>query len=176
VATLKILQDTDAFNPRKDFDHLGTMVCWHRNYNLGDEQPRMDPQDFLATLPKGSIVLPLFLYDHSGITMSTHPYHCPWDSGQVGYIYATPEKIRSEFNVKRISRKLRDKVTRCLEAEVSEYDDYLTGNVWGFQFTADDGTEDSCWGFFGSDAKAGIAEYLPDTARPLLDSAWDARS
>ncbi len=37
------------------------------------------------------VILPLYLYDHGGITMRTNPFSCPWDSGQVGWIYA-PKK------------------------------------------------------------------------------------
>jgi len=37
------------------------------------------------------VILPLYLYDHGGITMSTGAFSCPWDSGQVGWIYA-PKK------------------------------------------------------------------------------------
>ena len=37
----------------------------------------------------GMVILPLYLYDHSGITMNTCGFSCPWDSGQVGWIYAS---------------------------------------------------------------------------------------
>ena len=40
--TITIMPDADPPNPRDD-DNLGTMVCWHRCYRLGDKQPR-DPQ------------------------------------------------------------------------------------------------------------------------------------
>ena len=29
-------------NPR-DWDNLGVMACWHRRYDLGDEQPQCSP-------------------------------------------------------------------------------------------------------------------------------------
>ena len=32
----------------------------------------------------GFVFLPLYLFDHSGITMNTSGFSCPWDSGQVG--------------------------------------------------------------------------------------------
>jgi len=38
--TIKIHQDEFAIDPREDFDHLGTMACWHARYNLGDPEPR----------------------------------------------------------------------------------------------------------------------------------------
>jgi hypothetical protein len=37
-------------------------------------------------------VLPLYLYDHGNITMSTGSFHDTWDSGRVGFIYMTKEK------------------------------------------------------------------------------------
>ena len=43
--------------------------------------------------------LNLYLYDHSGITMScgtANPFSCPWDSGQVGWIIAEKEEIMRE--------------------------------------------------------------------------------
>ena len=38
------------------------------------------------------LMLPLYLYDHSGITMNTTGFSCPWDSGQVGccLLYTSP--------------------------------------------------------------------------------------
>lgn len=40
--TAVILQDTDPQNPRDPGwqENLGSMVCWHKRYNLGDK-PRM---------------------------------------------------------------------------------------------------------------------------------------
>ena len=40
------------------------------------------------------LMLPLYLYDHSGLAMSTESFsgrapHAEWDSGQVGWIYVS---------------------------------------------------------------------------------------
>ena len=43
---IKIFQDEMAENPR-EWDNLGTMVCFHPDYNLGDIQER-DPNEFLG--------------------------------------------------------------------------------------------------------------------------------
>src|SRR6266704_2227744 len=109
--TVRLEQDTDAESPR-DWDNLGTMVCWHRNYRLGDEHSYGDPQEFIESdeYRNAAIVLPLGLYDHSGITMYIGSEPSPfdpggWDSGQVGFIYISREKIRSEYSVKRISKQ-----------------------------------------------------------------------
>ena len=145
-----IYYDPDPLNPRKEFDHVGTMACWHRRYNLGDEQPSVAPTEFADELPKGTVILPLYFYDHSGITISTAPFSCPWDSGQVGYIYATPATIRKEYSVTEITPEIRAQVAAGLRSEVDEYDQYLRGDVYGYVVEGEDGEQlDSCWGFYG---------------------------
>jgi len=77
---------------------------------------------------KIAISLPVYLYDHSGITVSTCPFSCPWDSGQVGIIYVLKEKVREEFSVDRISEQLEKKVIDILESEIKNLDQYLTSD------------------------------------------------
>lgn len=121
-------------------------------------------EDLRAAAEKNAVILPLFLYDHSGITISTGPFSCPWDSGQVGWIYVTKDQIRKEYGVSRITKKVREKVIKLLEAEVETYDQYLTGDVWGFVIEhPEDGEVDSCWGFFGD-------EYCLKEARAAVDA------
>ena len=100
-----------------------------------------------AVVDQGGVVLPMYLYDHSGITMSVNEFSCPWDSGQVGFIYMTTEKIKEEFSGDE------DKAKACLLSEVKEYDQYLTNDVWGYRIIEDQTDEEmeSCWGFFGED-------------------------
>ena len=42
-----------------------------------------------------------FIYDHSGITMNTTGFSCPWDSGQVGWIYCSKKRFLSETGYKK---------------------------------------------------------------------------
>jgi hypothetical protein len=72
----------------------------------------------------GYVALPLYLYDHSGITMNTGGFGCPWDSGCVGLIVCDKETVDREFNGDR------DKAADALRAEVKAYDDYISGNVY----------------------------------------------
>ena len=182
---LDVMYDETARSPR-EWSNLGTMVCWHSRYGLGDKHDYSDPKDFLLSLllehenellagacpdvlsrlfyywknhdgandalclellnmaeelthsqlgdsfpadklgqviakddpawlwemveeelSSGEfrsivealgkyVILPLYLYDHSGITMSTGPFSCPWDSGQVGWIYASKKTFIDE--------------------------------------------------------------------------------
>lgn len=163
---LNIYRDTDAESPR-EWGNRGTMACFHGRYNLGDKDvPTMDEVKEIAT-SRDYISLPLYLYDHGGITMSCSPFSCPWDSGQVGVIFVSTERVRKEYGVKRISKKLRERVIGYLQGEVETYDQYLTGDVYGYELVRyeDDGAEieeGSCWGFYGSDpATNGMTDHLP---------------
>lgn len=180
---VKIEQDEDAPNPRTEQDNVGIMVCFHNSYDLGDKDHGVSHKDFsgwdemeahLFKEKNAAVVLPLYLYDHSGITIATTPFSCRWDSGQVGFIYCTKEKAVEEWGKKLCTKQVKDKARKYLEGEVKEYDQYLTGDVYGhivqaYELDNEDetldsleesewvdnsttiGEEDSCWGFFGSD-------------------------
>lgn len=173
---ITIFQDSYYESPR-DWDNLGTMVCWHRRYDLGDKHSFSEPSDFLEWKKRHDvIVLPLYLYDHSGITISTGPFSCPWDSGQVGYIYVEKDKVRKEWGWKHITKKRQERIEQALKQEVSTYDDYLTGNVYGYTVSRGDEELDSCGGFYGDYQTSGILEearasvkYEEKKALPLLE-------
>jgi len=161
--TLTIVPDNDAESPR-DWDNFGTMYCEHGRYNLGDKNAddiRIEDEDM--SLPdKGYTILPLYLYDHGGITMSTGSFSCPWDSGCVGYIYVSDKDAKENYGWKIITKKRREKIIKHLMAEVETYDQFLTGDVYGFILADESGEElDSCFGFYGRDpAKNGMADHV----------------
>lgn len=165
---IKLYPDEDSESPRQ-WDNLGHMACFHRHYALGDNyQDRPDhcndPDNFQEWVKEQgdeiAIILPLYLYDHSGITMWTqdgirrYHQHYAWDGGQVGWIYVLKSDIRAAFNVKRISKKNLEHARQLLISEVQTYDKFLIGDVYGYKvFQEDEETDLSCWGFFGeSDA------------------------
>ena len=114
------------------------------------------------------VILPLYLYDHSGITIRTTVFSCPWDSGQVGFIFATRKQAKEYYGVKKITKKSLVRLKAGLEASVREYDQFLTGDVWGYRIidVDEDGEEtdehDSCWGFYGHD-------YCVEQAKLVVD-------
>ncbi len=194
---IKIEQDTDPQCPRAEWDNQFVMVCFHPDYTLGDKEGLSTVQDWLHASPKfnewwidfsndevldlddpqdlgtaldrcGFITLPIYLYDHSGLTMNTRGFSCPWDSGQVGIIVANPVSVRKEHGWKRITPKRRELLLRWMKGEVTEYDKYLTGDVWGYIVTSPNETEeDSCWGFYGF-------EYCKEEAESV--AVWLAES
>jgi len=173
----EISPDEMADNPRH-WDNLGTMVCWHRRYRLGDQHTYATPQAFAEAIPPDEIItLPLYLFDHSGLALSTSSESfraCDpvgWDWGQVGYIYVSLTDVRREYSVKRISRQLRTRVLSVLRCEVEVYDMYLRGEVYAYTLTDRQTGEilDSCCGFFGDNPQTnGMADYLPDQYRDTI--------
>lgn len=173
---IEIFQDEDPQDPR-DWDNMGTMVCFHRRYALGDKS-NLSIEELKELVERKDVVaLPLYLYDHSGISMSTnrnYPFNCPWDSGQVGYIYVTYEDIKKNLAVERVTKKVIENVKKSLEIEVETYNDYLIGNVFGYIISRNKAMTDSCWGYLGDwDGK----EYGALTAaKEIIDSYYSSNS
>lgn len=154
---IEIFPDDDPIDPRSN-DNLGTMVCFHRRYSLGDKHD-YDSGDYngwdemkeaIIKNEKVGVILPLYLYDHSGITMNTTGFSCPWDSGQVGFIFISKDKMLKEYGRKRITPSFKTRIAEYLKNEVEEYDQYISGNCYGFRITDTDTDDevDSCWGFY----------------------------
>lgn len=157
--TYEIVQDTNPENPRREWDNAAYMICWHRRYNLGDDKDvpyEGAPEDFEEWARENDVIyLPLYLYDHSGITMRTTPFADRWDSGQVGYIYMTPERI--------IEEKLdTEKCYELMRSEVAIYDQYISGEIYGYIIKEDGEKVDSLWGLYGR-------EYAEEQARKMIE-------
>jgi hypothetical protein len=167
---IEVEQDENAESPRTSMDNFGTMVCFHSSYNLGDKHDYVfrkytsweEMKNDIIRKEKVGVILPLYLYVHSGKTMKTTSFNDTWDSGQVGFIFVSKEKMLKEYGGKRVGKKLREKVTAYLKGEVETYDQYLTGDVYGYRITNTDTDEevDSCWGYYGEDYCMKEAEEL----------------
>lgn len=229
---IKLFQDSDIAESPRAWDNLGTMVCWHSRYTLGDDrttianehgsqfkhaedffydllynygdvqsklerwkekQETSDPYPFSAIVNNGYggtevaaweerdkqreavykarcqaeaeklfFILPLYLYDHSGITMNTVGFSCNWDSGQVGYIFVSRKKVLKEYDWKKFTKKRIDQVYERLRQEVSTYDQYLTGDVWGYAVLDGEHKIDSLWGIYGYENAKEAAKEAAD--------------
>lgn len=204
----RIVRDEYPESPR-EWSNLGVTACWHNRYNLGDEQPTCDTQEYLADLigwdddkqqavhdywfnraggsdeerytearnkleeriqkefDKRFISLPVYLYDHGSLTISTGSFSCPWDSGQLGLIYVSKDKVRQEYGIKHVTRFWEEKIKGYLALEVKTYDEFLTGQVYGYRiFEVPEGVDpgelseeeiealeevDSLWGIYGEE-------------------------
>lgn len=167
--TIKIKQDFDPLNPRKEWDNLGTIVYWYNRYELGDvdgSKEYGDGDDFLQAMQqdKDAVMLPVYMYDHSGQTISTTPFSCQWDGGQIGWIYASSETIKKEWG--EVTDETKEKAKNCLKAEIECFDNYITGNVYGYVVEDSNGEcIESCCGYNGEDG----VEQAIEEAKGIVD-------
>lgn len=160
-------------NPRADGMGFGTLASFHRRYDFNESVMREDwfdgwddmyrfimtPEDeeFSEYLGEGLgalAALPVYMLDHSGLAFSTSPFSCRWDSGQIGFIYATKRDIKElsldENDVKAIETQLRQ--------AIEVYDQWQRGEVWEYRVHDSTGslavgedTLDAVSGFFSQD-------------------------
>lgn len=168
--SFRIVYDEYPANPRKEFDNMGTLVAFHNRYRLSDESIyNKDSFDSWNELKKQiikdfnpSVILPVYMYEHSGVSLSTSGFSCPWDSGQIGFIFVSRKKALEEYNAKRITKKIREKIETCLNAEIKEYSNYLDGEVYGYVIEEDGEIIDSCCGYYGR-------EYAEEAAKESMN-------
>lgn len=164
----EVLTDPDPQSPREN-SNLGTMLYKHRRYVLGDDLINFGSfDDYLESAnisPEEVVSLPLFLLDHSGLTLSTTDFADPWDSGCVGVIFTTYDKIKAEYAVSDVDPDLIERVGNMLENEVAEFNTYLNNEIYGFRLCEKkDGKwseVESGWNFYGRNVNDnGMLEVL----------------
>ena len=155
---LEIVNDPYPEDPRNYEGNLAIMTCFHKRYSLGDETSFVtgdinswaEREEHLIKKEKVVCLKPLYLYDHSGLTIATTPFSCPWDSRQIGFVYTTKAAIRERFMIKRVTKLMLTLAEQHIDAEVEEYDAYLRGDVYGWEITNLETEEviDSCYGYY----------------------------
>ena len=173
---INIFNDDTPETPR-EWDNLTKMICFHRRYELGDKHDYNNEnysnwnelKNAIVKNENPIIILPLYLYDHSGITISTTPFSCGWDSGQIGFIYISQTEVDllgCTINENESKSDYKKRLKSSLLREVKTYDNYITGEVYGYQIEGNL-CEDSCWGFYGDYEKSGLL----DEAKSSIDYA-----
>lgn len=170
--TLEIHQDENPESPRT-WDNLGILAVFHKRYDFGDTVDFKSDQfsswdemeNHIVETYKPLAILPVYMYDHGGITINTTGFSCGWDSGQVGFIYVTQKSIDllgSYIKDDESYSEYKERLEEHLRNEIETLDQYLTGDVYGFIIKDEsDNEEDSCWGFFGDDIKTnGILDHI----------------
>lgn len=157
----EIHRDENPENPRLFQDCLTKMVCFYGRHSIGDEHNyRQSDYRSWSELEKGIrknekvvLIQPLFMYKHGGITISTKPFNCHFDSGQIGFIYITREQVNSLMGYKVISTKRKEQLLKNLLAELEEYDAYLRGDCYYYKIMDSENSEDvnSCCGFYSEE-------------------------
>jgi hypothetical protein len=125
----------------------------------------VNPSEYFIKNEGARVVIGLFVYEHSGITMSAGPRvgevikegdirstnrfigdDAGWDTSFVGFTYDTPEQVKECIG----DNATDEQIEAALRAEVAVYASYLEGDVTWFTVEDDEtGFMESCGGFVG---------------------------
>lgn len=152
---LVIEQDEFPDDPRS-WDNIGTMLCcYHPGYHLGDCNSNRETEEQLAEICRkygksdeeidemtfveevrfilyqdDICGLPLYITDHSGISMQTYRFDA-WDSSFVGLIFVEKGFYLAQMCLKD-EEGWKEKAKEALKSEIKIYSDFLEGNVYGW--------------------------------------------
>jgi len=89
-----------------------------------------------------AILLPVWKYEHGGIMIKAsegNPFGCPFDSGRVGWVYATRKDILDRWMGKRLTKKLLAQAEKAIKEEVEYWSHYLNNDGYEVKYwlTAD---------------------------------------
>lgn len=159
----------DPISPYEE-DTLTQISHWHPRYDLGSQvEPGITAEEMIEEAEERDdpilAILPLFLFDHSGISVSTKAFSCRWDSGQVGWVHVT----RSRSDMVGCQGWSLEQYEKAIHGDIQTFDSYLTGSVYGYEVEGRDGDHlHSCWGFYDQEDCLGegkrAAEYEEDPA------------
>ena len=157
-------------------DQWCKLVTFHGRYDLSDKHNYVkdnydswdELQDAIKKFERPLAILPVYLYEHGGIRISTVPFGCEWDSGQIGFVYCKRDDVRKYGpRVKTtVNGKAEKKLEEHLRNEIDLYDLYISGQTYMIKvFKEDfDGEEElveAIGGFLGGDFENnGILDYL----------------
>lgn len=164
-----------------DWDGSASFALAHGRYGLRDDfglrtedySGWSEVKDAIVEIEHALIILPVYMMDHSGVALSTTPFGCPWDSGQIGFVYLTVDDLtRWGFKGVEDYPGGEDALIGDLARQVKHYGEWLNGEVYGYTVEDADGTvHDSCWGFVGSDASDYMIAQAQDAAKYLMEQA-----
>ena len=172
-----VYQDDDSESLRGWGTNLGTFITWDRDFLSPDDNPFDSPEDFVewwASLEADEryVLLNVHRCEHGGVEYRAskpgegNPFgnglYARWDSGQVGFIFSTPESIEA-------TGCPLDEIENGLRGEVSVYSHWANGEVYGYLIerakTCDEcghtEWEDlgACWGYIES---IPLSDVTPD--------------
>lgn len=171
---INIQVDTCPESPR-EWDNLGTFYSTDRNINFDNKRIDDLPSEYLnddgtvnlTKLGKNYLFGFVRCYEHSGIALyfdRNAGRITDWDTRYIGIYAVSKEDVIKCYGGKIITQKKKELALQVLAGEISTYEDYVNGNVYGWEVNTPEG--DSCWGYYGDE---GIEDAI-ECAKDSIDS------
>ena len=137
---IQIQYDRFPSNPRRN-SNVGIIAVEPSNRYIESETPHtirfsVDPMvdlEILKTDFGARVIVPLYVLDHSGVSFRTTPFCDPWDSGQIGWVYATDDTIRTCLGDVDLTCDTQiQRVKQAMSEEIEEFNSYYNGEVFRY--------------------------------------------
>jgi hypothetical protein len=184
-----------------EYAKLGKVYTWHRRYSIGDPHNFRDTKEMEDAILEEAgklnaknrskalnelifVIMPVYMYDHGGRVLSTSPFDCPWDSGQLGWTYVTTKAAKEWFNVSKLKPEHKVKARELLEKELKLLNNWIEGEIYYFDIKNPDGKIETdvsgIGGYFGADFDDMIEEAKKEidgiVNKKLEDAKYSAAS
>jgi hypothetical protein len=167
---IEIVPDFDPQQPIEDDDDNVALVAFHRDFWIERKGFEKEICAEMYVDPKHSLrklyhVFAIEAYIHGGVAIAlSSEGNFPdrrWDvSNPVGFIFIAKKEWRTHAKAEKYARGL-----------IESYNDYLSGNVYGF-IVDPDGVNESVWGYYGDyDSPGGALAEARSTADYIFDEA-----
>lgn len=163
--------DKDEFLKDRLLAHFGDEEKAEAFWDKMEQEYFCDPEKvrddhILEELGKDHVILPVYMYRHSGDTVSTEPFSNPWDSGQIGWIYAEYAKVDLFFG--DVNEFTLSQARQQLDNEVSTWNDYIMDENYAYDLVNEQTGEIIDGGFWTGDVES-LKAYAFNTAPDLKE-------
>ena len=178
---INVKEDEFSQNPNEWADENWFLVGFHRDFTVEregfgvdvcralvskDEYKAADEsiKERVRKIKKQYHFFGLEAYIHSGVVLAlSHEGNFPdrkWDVSQLGCVF-----------IAKAEAKTRKKAKQSAASLIESWNDYLGGNVYGYEIESKDGEQiDSCWDFYGDYRDNGML----NEAKKVVDDHLEA--
>ncbi len=132
---LSIAIDYNPIDPR-EWDNYTKIYCEHKSYTFPQEisidneycNSWDDVIDEIQNQEKDIILIkPIYMLDHSGISVDLRDYNDKWDSGQIGFIWTTKKLMKKAGLKPTVSE-----ADKLIKQEFKSWKKYIEGEIYSY--------------------------------------------
>lgn len=191
--------NTDTDSPRDNDGNAALLVLSHRRYELPNEDDTGRLSEAFErgglrlaarylTVFHDAVVVPVWGYEHGQLALSAGKrvgaFSDPWDSGLAGLAYCRRSWARENLRGPGANETLDDVIEQAIHAEVTQYDAWAQGDIFGWVAerrvitegaAPDESWEqiESVWGYIGDDREYALGEAVETCERQRTEDDGD---